>query len=200
MFFLIRIAGRIPLLISLLLPALLGACGFTVIPPPSPANPVPVFLLDHGRHASLVLPEDQGMVRYSYGDWDWYAMRRTGAIEGSRALVGPNPGGLSRKVLAVSPTEDALRRALPMTVENIFRMRVEAGNAARLRERLEAIFSANRETLHHNPDYGIDFVRHPEPYSLSNNSNTVVAGWLRELGAEVRGRGPLSDWKILQDR
>ncbi len=187
------------LFIAILLPTLLGGCGFTVTPPPSPANPVPLFLLDHGRHASLVLPADEGMVRYSYGDWEWYAMSRTGAIEGSRALVGPNPAALSRKVLSVSPTEQVLRQALPMVIEHAFLIPVEAKNAARLRERLENLFFENRETLHHNPAYGIDFVKHPDPYSLNHNSNTVVAGWLRELGAEVRGSGPFSDWKILQD-
>ena len=158
--------------------------------PPSPANPAPVFLLDHGGHASLVLPADEGMVRYSYGDWEWYALGRTGAAEGSRALIGPNPAGLSRKVLFASPTEEAIRRTLPIATEHIFLIQAEAESVARLRSRLETIFLENRQTLHHNPAFDIDFVRHPEPYSLSHNSNTVVAGWLRELGAEVRGSGP----------
>ena len=193
-------SGRAFLFATLLLPAISCGCGFTVIPPSSPANPAPVFLLDHGEHASLVLPADEGMVRYSYGDWEWYALGRTGAAEGSRALIGPTPAGLSRKVLSVSPTEDAIRRALPIETEHIFLILAEMKNVVRLRDRLEAIFLENRQTLHHNPDLGIDFVRHPEPYSLSHNSNTVVAGWLRELGAEVRGSGPFSSWTIQRDR
>lgn len=190
------LAGSLVLHCTLLLLALSGGCGFTVVPPPSPEHPVPVFLLDHGGHASLVLPAEGGMIRYSYGDWQWYALGRTGPAEGSRALIGPNPAGLSRKMLAFSPTEEALRRALPLAVDEVFLIPVEAENAARLQGRLEVIFRENRETLHHNEALGIDFVRHPEPYSLSHNSNTVVAGWLRELGAEVRGGGPFSSWTI----
>lgn len=200
MFLLRNSGGGAFLFATLLLLALSGGCGFTVIPPPSPAHPAPVFLLDHGGHASLVLPADEGMVRYSYGDWEWYALGRTGAVEGSRALIGPNPAGLSRKVLSVSPTEEAVRRALPVETEHIFLILAEVESVARLRDRLEAIFLENLQTLHHNPDLGIDFVRHPEPYSLSHNSNTVVAGWLRELGAEVRGGGPFSDWTIQRAR
>lgn len=182
----------------LLLLAISCGCGFTVTPPPSPADPVPVFLLDHGWHASLVLPADEGMVRYSYGDWQWYALGRTGAAEGSRALIGPSPAGLSRKVLFASPTEDGIRRTLPIATEHIFLIRVEAERALRLRGRLEGIFWQNRRTLQHNVALGIDFVRHPQPYSLRHNSNEVVATWLRELGAEVRGSGPFSSWSIDQ--
>jgi hypothetical protein len=29
------------------------------------------------------------MVRYSYGDWNWYALRRTGPAEGTAALLWP---------------------------------------------------------------------------------------------------------------
>ena len=46
------------------------ACTSTIIPPTEVDDPVRVVLLDHGRHASLVLPRaDRGMVRYTYGDW-----------------------------------------------------------------------------------------------------------------------------------
>ena len=200
--FLLRNSGGSAVLFAtlFLLTLLPSGCGFTVIPPPLPVHPAPVFLLDHGGHASLVLPADEGLIRYSYGDWEWYALGRTGAAEGSRALIGPNPAGLSRKVLQALPTEESIRRALTIETEHIFLILAEVENVARLRDRLEAIFLENRQTLHHNPDLGIDFVRHPEPYSLSHNSNTVVAGWLRELGAEVRGSGPFSSWTIQRDR
>lgn len=195
-----KLSSTIILLVTVLLLTMLYGCGFTVIPPPLPADPAPVFLLDHGGHASLVLPAEEGLVRYSYGDWEWYALGRTGPAEGIRALIGPNPAGLSRKMLSVSPTAEAIRRALPVSIENIHLISAEVAEVSRLRSRLEAIFVENRGTLHHNPTFGLDFVRHPEPYSLGHNSNTVVAGWLRELGADVRGSGPFSDWKIQRER
>lgn len=189
-------SGAIFLAALLLSAVFLSACGFTVIPPPSPSNPAPVFLLDHGGHASLVLPADNGMVRYSYGDWNWYVLRRTGVTEGSRALFRSTPAGLSRKILSASPTAESVQRTLGIEIENIFLISADVERIARLRDRLDDIFDQNRQSLHHDPTFDLDFVRHPEPYSLGHNSNTVVAEWLRELGAEVRGGGPFSRWTI----
>ena len=50
----------------------LGVAGCTtvVVPPARVVEPAQVALLDHGRHASLVLETAEGgMVRYPYGDW-----------------------------------------------------------------------------------------------------------------------------------
>ena len=71
------------------------ACTTVIVPPVAPAEPGPVFLLDHGRHASLVLPRgDDGMVRYSYGEWKYYAQVRTGIGEASAAVLWPTRAGL----------------------------------------------------------------------------------------------------------
>ena len=52
----------------LLLVVLLGGCTTTVVVPPAPEQPRAVFLLDHGRHATLVLETAEGgLVRYAYG-------------------------------------------------------------------------------------------------------------------------------------
>jgi hypothetical protein len=183
----------------LLCATLLSGCAFTVIPPPSPSHPASVFLLDHGRHSSLVLPADQGMIRYSYGDWDWYALNKTGIGQGGRALFRASPAGLGRRKISAAPTEESVRRTVHVPIEHIFSLSAEAQNIARLRARLDKIFVENQGNLHHNPIFGLDFVPHPEPYTISHNSNTVVAQWLRELGFEVRGGGPLSRWKIMEN-
>src|SRR5687768_11373806 len=78
----------------------LSGCTTTIIPPPSPQHPTTVFLLDHGRTPSLVLPTDDGqMTRYAYGDWTWYALAKTGVWEGFAALFLPTQGALGRKVM-----------------------------------------------------------------------------------------------------
>lgn len=179
---------------------MVAGCGFTVSPPPLPADPAPVFLLDHGRHSSLVLPaKNSGAVRYSYGDWEWYVLRHTGIAQGSRALFRPSPAALGRRHLFITPSKENVRMAVPVSIENMFLIAVEKKNISRLHSKLEEIFYKNRETLHYSRDFDLDFVRHPEPYTLNNNSNTMVAQWLRELGAEVDGGGLFAVWEIKEN-
>ena len=40
-----------------------------------------------------------GMIRYSCGDWDWYALRQTGLLERSAAILWPSQAALGRKQL-----------------------------------------------------------------------------------------------------
>ena len=167
--------------------------------PLPPADPAPVFLLDHGRHASLVLPADGGMVRYAYGDWDWYVLRQTGIRQGSRALFGPSPAGLGRKKLSASPTPASVRRTVQVPIEHLYPLSADTEKVARLRNRLEKIFTEAEDGTRYNPAFDLEFVRHPEPYSLDHNSNTIVAEWLREIGVEIRGDGPLSQWKVASE-
>lgn len=72
---------RAPLLLVLLL---LAGCAGRLTPPEAPVSPVTVYLLDHGRHASLVLPRREGgMVRYSYGEWRWYVEAERHLLSGA---------------------------------------------------------------------------------------------------------------------
>ena len=80
---------------------LLAGCATVVVAPAAPEDPVPAFLLDHGGHASLVLPAEKGrLVRYAYGDFSWYALGRTGPGTGLAALAGGTPAALGRGELA----------------------------------------------------------------------------------------------------
>jgi hypothetical protein len=176
----------------------LAGCGYTLIPPALLSNPTQVFLLDHGRHSSLVLQTDNEIIRYSYGDWDWYALNLRGFRSASRALLLSSPAALGRQKLYSAPMEESVRRAVPVNIEDIFSIMVERDRVNHLNTRLEHFFAENREQIHHNPSYGVDFVPHPVPYSLSHNSNKVVAQWLRELGVEVRGGGPFSRWRLTE--
>ena len=60
----------LPYVVILLLMATLSGCGTTlIVPPDKPRDPAPVFVLDHGRHTSLVLSAANGTLhRYAYGD------------------------------------------------------------------------------------------------------------------------------------
>jgi hypothetical protein len=173
------------------------ACTNVIVPPRDPLQPRPVFVLDHGRHASLVLPaSDSVLVRYAYGDWDYYAKAETGVGEASAAVLLPTAAGLGRRALAEPATEDGVRSALRVGVEAVYEVIVDSAAAGRLLEVLDSIFDADRESLFYNRGYDLEFVRHPRRYTIFRNSNWMVADWLRQLGCRVSGLLLFSKWKL----
>jgi hypothetical protein len=40
------------------------------------------------------------------------------------------------------------------------------------------------------------FAPHPTGYAWWNNSSTVIAGWLAEMGVEVTGPGLIASWRV----
>lgn len=176
------------------------ACSSTaIIPPTTAAEPQQVFLLDHGRHASLVLPAgDSVVVRYSYGDWRWYAQQREGVFRGSTAVLWPTRAALGRRELASVPDSVSVRRAVRVGIEHMYMITVDAGDVLTLRRELDSLFDAHAETRIYNSAYDLEFVHHPTPYWLLHNSNQVVAAWLKRLGCTVRGGAMLSNWRIVR--
>lgn len=182
---------------SLLLLCATAGCTAVIVPPPSPAEPQLVFVLDHGRHASLVLPGvGGGLVRYSYGDWKWYALKETGPLEASSALLWPSQAAFGRRELAGPAVADSVRARVRVGIEALHEVVVDARDAAALRRRLDALFHAHRESLIYNEAYDLEFVHHPEPYSAFRNSNQMVARWLERLGCRVRGAALFSRWQV----
>jgi hypothetical protein len=90
----VRWRGRCPAL-AVTAPLWLFGCGATVYPPRHVPAPSQVGVLDHDRHSSLILQIPDGMVRYFYGDWQWYALRQTGPLEGISALFRPSKAARS---------------------------------------------------------------------------------------------------------
>lgn len=175
----------------------LPACTNVIVPPPQPLDPQRVFVLDHGRHASLVLPaRGSGIVRYAYGDWRYYAEGETGPAEASAAVLLPTDAGLGRRILPEPPTAGGVRRAMRVGVEHVHEVVVEWPAVAQLREALDSIFQANEETLIYNASYDLEFVRHPRPYTIFRNSNWMVVDWLRRLGCRVHGLLLASKWRV----
>ncbi len=186
--------------LALIVPPL-SACSATILPPPQPTDPVTVVLLDHGRHSSLVLPDSAGgALRYSYGDWAYYVMRDTALASSARALFRSTPAALGRQHLAVAPESDSLLHALRVQVVQAWRIEVEHLRMARLRDDLERQFASAIDTRAFSPWFGVDFVRHPTPYTLNHNSNYLVGVWLTELGCEIHGQPILSSWTVRPPR
>lgn len=188
-------------ILALVLLVLLPACADTNIihPPARVSVPARVAVLDHGRHATLVMEmPETGMVRYSYGDWQWYALGRTGAGPAMTALARPSQAALARRVIGVPFSPEAIQANVPVGIEDLIVVEVERSAVKALAARLDSLFFANIATMVTNRDYGLDMVHHPEPYSWGHNSNHMVVGWLEELGCRVEGSGTYSDWRLAE--
>ena len=178
---------------------LLTGCAGNVTPLDETAldDPRPAFLVDHGRHTTLVLTrEDDSLVRYLYGEWRWYALEETGFIRGWSTLLWPTQGALGRRELTGPPAPQRIRQQIPVVIQTIHELPVEAEQIDALDRRLEARFDDAIETRHYNPVYDLEFVHDPRDYTLFYNSNHVVADWLRELGLEVQGDPIWGVWRV----
>lgn len=175
---------------------LLALCGCTnvITPPPPPGDAVTVYLLDHGRHPSLVLPREDGkLTRYAYGQWNWYALGHTGVFQALGALLIPSQAGLGRREFDSTQLQPIVQLD---PADHVYAIQVEREAADRLRNELDSAFQANLSTLHANEPYHLEFVHDPEKYWFFHNSNHVTCDWLREVGCRVKGPGLLSDWRV----
>jgi hypothetical protein len=187
---------RLTLLTAVLL---LGGCATTITPPAAPEQPLPVLVIDHGRHTSLVLPDgEDGLVRYAYGDWRYYAEGERGARATFNALFRGTLAALGRRELAGEADPELVTGRIRVKIEHVHLLYVEAAAAERLRARLDAIFAAGEHARLYNQMMDLEFVPYPVPYTYRHNSNRVVAEWLVELGCEVSRKPVLANWRIAQ--
>ena len=171
-------------------------CGATVTPPANPADPVTVYLVDHGKHPSLLLPlPDGNYMRYVYGDWAWYALGKADIWHGIAAMCWPTPSALGRRELSggADPIPALARSDF---IQHVYVLRVARADSDALRRRLDGIFAANQSTYYYNAPYELEFVRDPSSYTILHNCNQVMKKWLQELGCEVSGPAVFSAWKI----
>lgn len=186
----------LPLLLLLLATLGLSGCQHLIKPPPTVSDPVRVFVIDYGRHASLALPtEDFGLIEWSWGDWNWFALQRTGPVKGLQALFASPRSTLSRRELA--PADHADQLAALVGAEKALAMDVERERAKALLLRLEARWLRRRLEAVTHPS-GRVFVPEDTRYSLSNNSVHELARWLEALGADVSGSGLTANFKLRQ--
>jgi hypothetical protein len=178
------------LVVSVLVPT-------SVTVPKNPTDPRAVYLIDHGTHSSLVIQtSDNKMLRYSYGDFRYYALRDTSLASGAAALFWPTPATLGRGELKGPVSEKSLRDQLVVVVEEIYRIEVAAEKADRLILDLDAIYFAGEGALVKVPEYGLIFAPHPIDYFWNSNSSTMIGVWLKKLGADVFGWALISSWNV----
>ena len=191
-------SAPLPLLLLLLAGIGLGGCQHSIKAPESVRQPVRVFVIDYGRHASLALPkEDSRLIEWSWGDWNWYALERTGAAEGLQALFASPRSTLSRRELA--PASDSRELAARVGAEEVIGLEVERERANALQRRLEARWLRRRDQAVTHAS-GRVFVPDDARYSLFNNSVHELARWLEALGAEVSGIGVTANFELRDTR
>jgi hypothetical protein len=181
-----RSAGTRVVLAFALTVVALPACTVTVRAPPHPDDPVPVWILDHGRHASLALPDGRGhLVAWAYGEEAWFARGEDGWWRSVPALLWPTRGTLARR--EVTATYSGRLLAYTLGAEAVYEIDVSFARAIQLQQELQALWDAGVDEQVDNPVFGTRCAPHPEDYWLGNNCIDVLADWLRELGCEVSG-------------
>ena len=174
----------------------LCSCATTIIPPVDPIDPVNVYLIDYGRHVSLLLPLDETneLIEYAYGDWNWFALDRSRILDVFPTLFWPTPAALGRWEWALPDNAEAVRDRI--SCEELLQITVARADAQRFLSELEDRFMKQIETLHYQPRYQFDFVRDDSTYHLLHNCNHVTARWLERMGCEVRGSAMLADFAV----
>lgn len=154
--------------------------------------------MDHGRHATIVLNGVNQSYRYGYGDWNYYALGKTGLFQGVRALLWPTKGGLGRKVFSQKISREYLKTYSAEGVESITIFYADSKLVGALKDRLDQLYFSNIKNQIYNHDYDLFFVPHPEDYWIFNQSNEVMARWIEEMGCSVEGVSLWSKWKVYQ--
>jgi hypothetical protein len=174
----------------------LSGCATTIIPPQVPGDAVEVFVVDHGRTTSLVVPTNGGMLRFAYGDWRYYALGRKDLYHGIAALLWPTQGALGRAAFSGAQTALTIRENSP-GIESLHAVRVDSARVSAFERSMAVLYEAGREHEVENKSSRLNFVPHPRRYTYLWNSNHAVASWLRELGCETRGASFHASWRVV---
>jgi hypothetical protein len=196
-----------------------SGCANTIIPPEQVNDPRTVYLLDFGRHSSLLIPDTDSapfmgaLTEYAYGDWKWYAEKQTGWTRIVPTLFWPTQGTLGRRTaplgdpVRISLTEyvnshEALFESEQLTImhdfypDEMFSLDVERERIDALRNELDTRYERSDAEPVFVPDYRLAFVPDEVKYGAFHNCNHEVLAWLRALGCETRGTGIFSVFAV----
>jgi hypothetical protein len=175
-------------LLPALLALVLSGCAATIVPPEPPADPTPVYVLDHGRHNSLVLiVADDRVMRYALGEWAWYAESETGIGRSFQALFRPTRSALGRSELTGPVEPDCWVVQVGSEIHRVLVFAAERDRVEALAAAIDGHFEGPGIVPEFRRDLNLEFVPGPQPYTLGHNSNHQVVEWLQTLGFEVRG-------------
>lgn len=174
----------------------------SITPPSGVADPVTVFVADHGIHTSLILPRTDGqLAQFSYSRFDWAALDYDQWYRSLGAIMVPGPGTVGTRDFPGPPTFENLTHQFELTnnhppVQAIYPIQVSAARCGQVLTLLETRWSEHQDTMVLNEKRGLRFVKDATSYSLFHNCNHEVAQWLRDLGCDVSGAGMTADVSV----
>jgi hypothetical protein len=173
---------RVVLTAAIAIALLLAIFGWTarVRPPTSVSSPISVFVVRDELHRGLLLPSPAGgFVEFGFGDWEWYARAQEQWHRVFATVLWPTRGTLARRDHFANDAT-SLRASMPWATFDEFV--VEAGDAVRVRARLDAQFAAgNRERVIRS-GLRMHFVPWDRDYWFADTCADAVVEWLQELG------------------
>lgn len=165
---------------------MLAGCTATIIQPDEVSDPVPVYVLDHGRHNSLVLVVDENHVqRLALGEWRWYVDGETGVGRSLSALFARTPAALGRARLHGPVDPNCWVDQVGSEIRTVMVFAAPEARVGELADRIDSAF--DEAEPHYSHLLNLEFVMDARPYTLGDNSNHRVVEWLEFLGLEVRG-------------
>jgi len=186
------------ILVFLITVILLGSvgCQTTIVPPSDLHDPTSVFVIDYGRHCSLILPrEEQSMlIEYAYGDWNWFALDKSTGLAVLPTLFWPSRGALGRWPWNLEPDLEVLRWHI--VCEQVLEITVESDRVTELLAQLDARYETHIDTMLYQPVYRLKFVHDDASYCVLHNCNHALADWLRRLDCKVYGFAMFADFRV----
>jgi hypothetical protein len=174
-----------------------GCTTTTIVPPRMPVDPVSVYVTDYGRHSSILLPDPRGhLTEFAYGDWDWFVLRHTDSGSGLHALFASKYSTLGRRQLNVDDRDEVDAIAAATKAAHVAKIDANRDRVTALLQRLDQFYDRHLDTVTFSPSSQLWFVRYHGRYGLFHNCNHVTAGWLRELGCDVRGSAMFSKFTV----
>jgi hypothetical protein len=177
----------IPVMLSICA-VILSACAATLVPPPAVEEPAGVYVLNHGRHTSLVLvPDEHTVQRQALGEWRWYVDGQSGLLRSLGALFLPTPAALGRMRLSGPPEPDCWVDQVGSDIHAVLAFDAEQSEVVALIEDINRLFEAPGAEPYYSSTLNLEFIIDDRPYTLGDNSNHRVTEWLERLGFEIRG-------------
>lgn len=187
-----------------------NGCTNYITPPAYVSDPQAVFILDFGRHSSLLLPNEANdeFTEFAYGEWQWYALQRDSFIRIFPTMLWPTQGTLGRNTWVLDEPAPGGRdeaglvmdllgvvdeHFYPQAVHPVF---VERRAISALHELLDERFESSDVEPLSVPEYRLYFVTDARRYTLFHNCNHETVDWLVQLGCDLNGSGMISDFVV----
>ena len=179
--------GKSRLIFTLIvLLSVVTGCGAVVTAPVQVQQPVKIYLVDYGKHSSLIFPNgEKSMYEFAWGDFDWFALGEQSIWSGFRALLFSNGSGFGIREYRHITTLEELKKV--NGARSILTIDVEGKKLDKLQSELMARYKPKESHLVYYPPDSMLFAFSREHYWFGYNCNHKTCDWLQTLGCEVHG-------------